>query len=293
MKTSVQAVPSSTGSTRRSAAAATNAEKDENSDDFLRWLQEFETRMRNKEEAKDQKEMQRLMRAGKEMDAWHAWHCQQEREERLKEIEAQHQMELDEQARKKEQEEITEQQYFERMTASLTPRSRERWISDQRELEKWEKAYTAKESNLMELNSHITKLVDAYEQRIRKEEEAALELQREAQRRQDEFLAAQKQEREDFLEDVLQGRQVISEEAEATARLRLKEEQLHDCEDALSRSRCSAYQSLGEAARLQVDKVVDAAARNALLDELIQMNVLRNSLKKIMSKGAKEAPNTK
>ena len=207
---------------------------------------------------------------------------QQVREREAEEAERERQEVL-----RKEREEIdnAEKLYIERSTACLTPRSKQRWLEDNDEINALERQLHKHETKMEDLNGHIGTLVGEYEARLQKEAEEA------------ERIAAEEERERQLFEDKLRGERAVVADEFAEVCMELFSAA---CEELWSGMQASAEASRTLAAQVARDRVFktlseydlgrveaargDDALYAELLDELVEVDVLRQKLKKQLNR---------
>ena len=136
------------------------------------WLSEYHERRKAKENDLDRQWVDRLTRFGEEIEKWQAIHKQEAERAQQQKREQEDAKRRAENLRQQEQKEREKSAYIERHSAHMTPGEKVRWVEDEAELAELTKDYNDRMARVELLNQRIWRLVQDYEERLKKEAEA-------------------------------------------------------------------------------------------------------------------------
>lgn len=256
----------------------TAAEEDEEIERLAQWNAEFMHRMATKQQEREKRLFEQSLKAGTEIDAQEERRQQREKLEAEKLAEEERLAEHRRREREAEEARVREETYYDRMTAGMSPRHKAQWIADQQELDRLERDVAEREGRIATLSDHLNGLVAVYEQRLKVEEEERRrrEEEEEEERRRVQKMLQDEQDAVSFAH--AEGSQELEAE-EIADREALKTIYISSGEAARLAARNRVYNSLPPEERSRVDSSL-ATERDAYLDELLEVDVLREKLKK-------------
>ena len=268
---------STSAESRRSSGEPLSEEEQQ----LLDWMAKFNDRMTQKEQEAEKRATQQSIAAGQELAAVQE---RREKEELEAQLEAQR---LEEERIRAEQQaaaEEAEAYRIEKMTANMTPEERERWLADDAELQRLEEEMNSRTGRMERVGTAINELVQQYEDRLKEEERQRIAAEEARQRAIEEFYREQHLERKKFDDEVLAEREILVQEEEGPERGKIHDQYEAEKQVALDRARQAVHQRLPEEAKLYVLSLPTQAQRNAVYDEVLEMEVLNAGLDKLLKK---------